>query len=381
MTPAHQRLEACVVERLLGNPSNFTLSRGMAGALLLQAQLYGQCPTDERRRNIERAVALLVDSIRHSEQPITLWTGLVGILYAFEFTRSICQDLVPAAVHEFINDLDDQLLDYLAANDATRHFDLIHGVAGIGAYALMRTDRDAAQRLYLAVEAALMASSSVSAAGRHWRTRPENMSPLASAKSKADGHIDLGLAHGLPGVIQLMAGALRHRLAGAATSALLTQSVEALIACRSDQFVSCAYGYMTPQEGVEASRVAWCYGDLSAGFALHSAGLALGRTDWSARAQQIVQDRITQAESTFLLTDLSLCHGYAGVLHLVRKLAQARPAYAQIIARCSQMLGDGPDESDMSPGLLEGSAGVLLAMNDGGPRGRHHWDVCLCLGF
>ena len=383
MTPSSLQIEEENLKSALDNPLDASLASGLAGALLMEVQLYGQWPTTARRRHIEQLIEALVGVIQTRELSINLWCGLVGVLYAFEFTRAISDSLLPPVLREFIASMDEQLIAYLAGSAGALHFDLITGVVGIGAYALMRTDLAAAKRLYAAVEVALLELSILSEGGRVWVTKAQFTGPLAPEQSRLNGHVDLGLAHGLPGVVQLFAGALRHGLAGVQTAQWLREATTALI-CRQGEAVNGArYAYYCPQIDSEGSRLAWCYGDLSAGFAIHSAAQALQFPEWQVLADRLVLERITQPEETLGLNDGALCHGHAGVMHLVKKLAAdcASSDYSTFIHARLRELGTSASGYGCLPGFLEGSGGVLMALYDGPARERHHWDVCLCMGF
>ncbi|WP_426343772.1 lanthionine synthetase LanC family protein [Pseudoduganella sp. R-32] len=383
MFAAHDQTERQNLTQLMGNPNYPYLSGGLAGGLLMQTERYAVHPTAERRARLEQLLQALINAIQKHPLEVNLWSGLVGILYAFEFVRASAPEILPAAVADFVDEMDAQLGDYIRSRATTLHFDLISGVAGIGAYALMRTNLEAARNLYAIVEASLVAMSTRTTAGRTWHTQPIHLGPLAPASARANGHTDLGIAHGLPGVVLLLAGAHYHGLGTSATPGLLQEAVAALLEYQSDPVKGSRYSYYTSQKLSQASRLGWCYGDLSAGFALHGAATALVQPALASQAHEIVLSRLAQPEASFGFSDNTLCHGHGGALHMVHKLNAAAPAprYAEFLRTRLDLLGDGRDHYALQPGLLEGSCGVLLAMEDRHSRGRHHWDVCLTFGF
>lgn len=365
----------------LDTPANISLAAGSAGALLMQAHLFSLQATEQRRQQTSELLAALIHQVQAREMSTALWDGLTGILYAIEYTRTVAPDLISEPLAQFVEEMDELLIGYLSQSGAGQHFDVISGTAGIGAYALMRTDLDAARRLYSAVEACLLKQSTVMDAGRIWRTATKFMSPFASIESRTHGHIDLGLAHGQPGVVQLFAGAVRHGIATDDTRRYLGEATSALIALQSEPTQGCRYAYFDIHPG--HSRLAWCYGDLSAAFSIYSAASVEHNEEWRAMARSLLLGRLQQPEESFGLEDAALCHGQAGVLHLVRKIAahDPQPAYTRFVNERLAVLDNSDDEYQSRPGLLEGHAGVLLVLQDGPDGGRHHWDVCLCLGF
>ncbi|WUR11431.1 lanthionine synthetase LanC family protein [[Empedobacter] haloabium] len=381
MSPADLNTEEAQHDAMLARPEEISLANGAAGTLLLQAHLYGLAPTAARRARIAETIEVLVAAVQSRDLPVTLWTGLVGILYAFEYAHAVDPALLPSPVAAFVADIDELLAGYVARRDASLGFDLITGLAGIGTYALMRSDGGAARELYRTVESVLAEQSESAAAGRVWRTAGRFLGPLAPAESRKHGHVDLGVAHGLPGVVLLLAGALRHGLATGDTTRYLREGAAALVALRGEPVDGACYPYYSSQRG--GSRLAWCYGDLSVGFALHAAGAALSDPALGETAHVLVAERLAQPDESFGLADHALCHGHAGVLHLVGKMARERaePVYLRRMAAWRAAIADGAQPLAGHTGLLEGSGGVLLALQDGVARGRHHWDVCLCMGF
>lgn len=365
----------------MANRRDASLNGGVAGALVMAAHFYLQSQTEQRRTNIGRLIDALVDKVQNRRLPLGLWDGLTGILYAFEFLRSHAPELLSDEIAEFLDEMDDQLIAHIT-RDAARHFDFDGGLVGLGAYALMRTERNAAVRLYGAIERALLMQSIESGGQRSWTTSKRHLPRLAPVESHAHGHVDLGLAHGLPGVVLLGAGAIRHGIASASTAQWLSEAVAALIGYRRDRVAGAVYPYYSSQRSHHGSRLGWCYGDVSAGFAIHSAARVLRNEQWLAIGGEIIRERCAQAEETFLMEDHSLCHGEAGAMHMANKMnaSAAHPiftAFAQ--ARKSKLHAAGAGH--MQPGLLTGSAGMLMALEDGPDRGRHHWDVCMYLGF
>ncbi|QYG06802.1 lanthionine synthetase LanC family protein [Janthinobacterium sp. PAMC25594] len=377
----HYLLEKkCFIE-LLSRPKNVCLADGVAGALLLESQLYSQAPSKERRENIVKVINILIHSIQFEPLEIGLWIGLTGILYSIEFTRSICPELVSPEVQTFVSEMDEHLINYLDSRKNDLNFDLISGTVGIGAYALMRTDIIAARRIYSSVERSLITSSEHVGNGRIWRS---NMPRSSLAFTPGITRIDLGLAHGLPGVVLLMAGAVKHTLATEITQNVLQEAVVALIGYQAEQKNGSKYPYFDPQHEWAGSRLGWCYGDLGVGFAIASAGSATSNQSWINFGKELVEQRISQPTSTFLISDNSLCHGRSGVLHILKKLKQYFSIedytfVAEWIAHDTEK--DSVNDSLASYGLLEGMTGVLISLYDNSSQERQHWDTCLCLGF
>lgn len=368
-----------MVKVALEQKHEYDLASGLAGVLLMEAYFHYRWPDEQRRRNIEALVGHLIEAVSGQEMPVSLWGGLVGVVYAFEFLAGVAPELVPSEIGEFVADVDELLIQYLGNSAQSRQYDLISGMTGIGAYALMRTDAGAGQHLYLAVERELYRSAADTEFGPLWLKTDADKNPL-TAPFAGRPVVDLGIAHGVPGVILLLSAGVRESLG---SGDRLRSLVERLERCRLPGADS-TYGYFHPQASEDPSRVAWCYGDLSVAFSLAGAAQVLEDGDLRKRAHALIARRLARPEESYEIHDHGLCHGTAGVLHLLRKMRGAdellAPHASALHARLSND-GEHTGIYHVQPDLLDGMAGVLLAMNDGPSRGRFHWDTCYSFGF
>jgi len=141
----------------------------------------------------------------------------------------------------------------------------------------------------------------------------------------------------------------------------------------------------TTDSGRQA-RPSWCYGTPGQARAQQLAGLALGDQERMRVAEHALAGCVLDREVAGLLTDASLCHGWAGVVQTLWRAAsdalspqplrtalrEARRGMEDHLARA------GPPAPG---GLLEGTSGIQLAQNDlprtsGEPPS---WDACLLL--
>ena len=148
---------------------------------------------------------------------------------------------------------------------AVGQFDAISGLSGIGAYMLTRrglSHIDAALHVLLK---ALVDLTRASAAGSpRWFTPVELTFDEATATMLPDGHLNCGLAHGIPGPLALMA--LAH--ADGVDVRGLRDAIASIADWLCDNRADDAWGINWPTMvalgdtpvPVESSRAAWCYG-------------------------------------------------------------------------------------------------------------------------
>ncbi len=278
----------------------------------------------------------------------------------------------------------------------TGDYELINGLAGWGAYALGRWPRPLAAECLGAVVARLAETAEVRPDGIAWRTPPERIAPEMRG-AFPEGSFNLGVSHGVPGVIPVLAGACAVGIAGARP--LLDGAVSWLLARRLPPGAGSVFPtQVTPEEeAFEPSGLAWCYGDPGIACALLAAARSVGEASWEREALEVAR---TAAARFSEPADAGLCHGAAGLGHLFNRLYQETgdPAFATAAHRWLKrtlamrrsdggfggfrcwMTGPGgvPGWWD-EPGFLMGSAGTGLALLAAATPGAPVWDRVLLI--
>ncbi|MEW1655095.1 lanthionine synthetase LanC family protein [Streptomyces sp. NPDC093707] len=98
----------------------------------------------------------------------------------------------------------------------------------------------------------------------------------------------------------------------------------------------------------------WCYGAPGVSRALQLAGRALDRPDWTVLAAESVERLLTLPLERWGITDHALCHGWAGALHQLGRLAEdfatAHPPHTPSAAGTTERAGltDRTELSDLT---------------------------------
>jgi len=219
--------------------------------------------------------------------------------------------------------------------------------------------------------------------------------------------INLGLAHGVPGIMLLMASSLncwsQHDQIALnsyeAVASAVPSMVDFLMHCRLEK---ASNGSLFPHRMVggkpdKPGRLAWCYGDPGVATALWQTGLFMQRTDWQSMALEWLiksSGRIRTRENR--VYDACLCHGTAGLALIYYKMAdltgQERLLDASI--HWTRATLDHAQHSDapagylfLGPGnrytpnltFLEGITGVGLALNTLINAESGGWETALLL--
>src|SRR5690606_15384905 len=107
------------------------------------------------------------------------------------------------------------------------------------------------------------------------------------------GYHNLGLAHGVAGVIGFLARCIEENVHADRAAAMLQPATDWLLAHDSgvmpdDPDSAVEFSFANVWESPQQSRtLAWCYGDLGVTPALYRAGRALARPQWQKRAREI----------------------------------------------------------------------------------------------
>ncbi|MFB7913924.1 lanthionine synthetase C family protein [Streptomyces sp. NPDC056061] len=267
-------------------------------------------------------------------------------------------------------------------------FDVLSGLTGIGRYLLMRKDT-MGEELEGVLSALVRMASDVEYGGSrvpgYWSLVPPTADPDRALPFGADGHLNLGLAHGIAGPLALLslswsAGVVVDGQRGA---------VERLVGLLDDWSLRDERGVFWPgwvsfdewragEVGPwRRKRPSWCYGSPGVSRALQLAGHALGRPDWSDLAVRSVASQLSVPPSDWVVHDASACHGWAGALHLLQFFEEDCPQVSRVLddivvgiigsfdtdsAFGLRFTVEGSDGTADFPGFLDGAAGVGLAL-------------------
>lgn len=381
------------------------LAGGTSGIALFFAVL-GEVTGDTAAT--DTALELVDDVIEHLGEADRVTTDLYGGIGGIGWALSRLEGRILDRDDDE-SDVDDLVTRHLEANVTWNDsFDLINGLAGIGVYALERLPRRSARRqldLVLDRLTALVEAEPTSP-GRTWRTKP---SPLfdASGMRYPDGHYDIGVAHGVAGPICFLADAMLLAPDAVAARPLLEDSVRWMRAQRLVGWDSCYPAMFGPGDATTGTRMAWCYGDPGVAVALLAAGRALGDDELVAEAAEVALMCEGRDAECGQIVDAGLCHGSAGLAHTLnclgqglgqeglgaeRLLALARSWFAYTLDHrrpgeaiagfpaIQRRMGPGADGSpylSALPGVLEGAAGVGLALLSAASSVEPWWDGLL----
>lgn len=349
-----------------------SLSSGSAGLAVCNAQL-AWTRRDRRaagtaRTRLEEAIDVL------ATEPLTssLYSGFTGIAWAAETVDR----LLDAEGEDRNGDIDEALTSLLRRYPDQAPYDLVHGLTGLGVYALARWPRPAAAQCLLGVVEQLARRARHDRDGVYWWTPPMWKGP--QRERYQPGGVDLGVAHGMAGVIPFLARVYRVGLAQQTVRPLLDGAVGWLLA----HMVDTVSGPTAPcfvADDIEPgpARSAWCYGDPGVAVALLLAARDVGEPAWEAVATALAMGAANRPPDQSGVVDAGLCHGSAGLAHLFNRMYQMTSV--PVLADAARFWVERTLEEPAckGPGLLEGAAGVALALEAASTTAEPLWDQIL----
>ncbi|RKN04194.1 lanthionine synthetase C family protein [Streptomyces radicis] len=336
---------------------------------------------------------------------------------AFAHALACAADHLPGSYRRALDTLDRQIVVDVRRRLDTAHrridagslpqlaeFDAIRGLTGYGAHLLRRGPDGPTERAVLDYCVRLTEPITHNDARLPgWWTptgpsgRPDDRFP--------GGHANTGMAHGIGGVLALLALAARNGTLVNGHHAALRTILAWLDRWRECTGGAAAWPYWVAREELRNGRLApyrprrpsWCYGTAGLARAQQLAALALGDTNRQIDAENALVAALADPDQLRAMTDSGLCHGFAGLAHVAARVAEdAHPTTvgqlrAALQVPLAAVISPGTDpehvagalvqDEKQGPGLLDGAAGTalaLLAPTTVTPA-RSAWDTCLLI--
>lgn len=384
---------------LHGAAAAASLSSGAAGLALFFAYLAQTHPDAQTN---QQAIALLeqaMEGVAVAPMGPALHGGFTGVGWTVAHLTN--RFFAPSEADP--NELFDEFLGaYVQRTPWSSDYDLIGGLVGYGVYALERLPAPSAVRCLEQIIAQLDELAETTAQGITWLT-PPTLLPAWQRHHCPDGYYNLGLAHGVPGIIALLGCAIKAGIALTPARRLLNGAVAWLLAQQMSTATGVSFpNWVAPGYTPQPARQAWCYGEPGIAAALLGAADALQAPAWGAAALAIARRAATHPPAHAGVLDGCLCHGAAGLGHLFNRIYQAtgdeivgQAAHYWLEATLKlRQPGQGlagyltwePEQAGADPwiahpGLLTGAAGVGLALLAAVTPIEPNWDRTLLVAL
>ncbi len=308
-----------------------SLASGAAGVALFWAYLARVTQSDKDAACALEYLDVATDALAHQPMSPALYSGYSGVAFAVQHVDHCLFDddvhNVEMAEQEDSNEAIDQaLLLTLRAASEKSDYDLISGIVGLGVYALERLPRTAARDCLDAIVDLLRQwADRPTSDSKTWHT-PADFLPPWQREIAPGGYHNLGLAHGVPGVIGLLGEIVAADAVNGARE-MLEAAVTWLLRQKLPTSAEGVFASWT-SEGRKPTpaRSAWCYGDPGVAIALLVAACATRNVDWEREAIAIAQKCASRPIKNTGVQDAMICHGAAGLAHIFNRFYQATDA-------------------------------------------------------
>jgi lantibiotic modifying enzyme len=382
-------------------PLGPSVSGGAAGIALFFSYLDLAQPDRGHDETAFDFLESAIDGLGRPDLLPSLYAGFTGVAWAVEHIQDLYgegegedddPDDDPDDSDDLNAEIDQALLPLLATSPWPWDYELIRGLAGYGLYAVDRLPAPSGAELLRQVVDRLAELVEERPEGTvTWHT-PHHLIPGTAAAHLPEGQYNLGLSHGVPGVIALLAEIVARPAAVEALGTERSEQVGRLLAGSVAWLLDQRLGgrdaptlypaFVAPGEAPMPTRTAWCYGDPGVASVLLKVARVLGDDSLEAEAIDTARRSFDRPVDRMGLADACLCHGSSGLLHLANRFWQATgsPEFrdralewtVDTFARHQPGEGfagfrnwhPGPPEAGWldTAGLLTGSTGVALTL-------------------
>lgn len=334
-----------------------TVAQGDAGLAVMCGQFDRCFPGQGWDDDAHRFLRLAVDAAEAaSALPAGLMTGQAGLAFTATLLSrggTRYQRLLAALDHA-LQARSRTLLDGPRAGNGARYetrLDVISGLSGIGAYLLARREPATDGALLKSILATLVA---------HIRAETRR-SGLGA------GEVDVGMAHGVPGRLALLALALRAGVELPGQRDALLRGTDWLARQRLEDESGVAWPAAAspgPAATVRKrpARMGWCYGTPGVARVLWISGQSLGEGAFCSLAIEAMEAVYRRPAASRGTDSPTFCHGIAGLLQITLRFARDTrlPVFTDAATVLAEQILDAYEP--VQPGLLDGAAGVALVL-------------------
>ncbi|MDR6570039.1 lanthionine synthetase C family protein [Chitinophaga ginsengisegetis] len=379
-TSALQRICA-VLDPFILEDTNTSLLGGYTGVALFYAYYYQLTGNEEHLDKVHHIIEKCLQAL--SEEPMngSHCSGIAGVSWCIQHLGTM--GFIEADdTDDTFADIDLLVADFMASELAEGRNDFLHHGLGTALYFLERLPAATAVTQLENLVAHLEKSAISLPGGIAWKDHFSSR----SQEHPDEDLFNLGLAHGVPAIISVLARCYEKGIAKERSRRLIDQSVQWLLRTKNNAAEATHSRYPTIVNaankvmGDAHSRLGWCYGDLGIALTLQGAGKRLNRTDYQEEAQQLFKHIATHRNvKNGAVHDGCLCHGSAGIAHILQQAGLAAGGDAALLNASRYWLqntlqmntwDDGPagykfyhhPDYINSHNVLEGIAGIGLSL-------------------
>jgi len=303
-------------------------AEGPAGIALACAQM-DRCFPGEGWKDVARRYLLNAFSHQAAQEPLGLglFTGLTGVAWSVLYVAGGDSDGQKTLMR-----LDELLVKYVEAlakipaesvsEVPSQVYDIISGVAGISFYLLERKDEPGIPAVLERVYDFLIWLTSPSQSEGHSQSPPRLVPREAGVSDWPKGVWDLGLAHGLPGVLAALAKGTMSGVQNPRLKGVVRRLSQWLMSQSQHDDWGITWPAALPRSSalhsnLPPARTAWCYGPPGVARALWLAAQSLQDLEIRQVAIQAMEACCQRPRDAWRTTESTFCHGLSGIAQIL----------------------------------------------------------------
>ena len=371
------------------NSDSISLASGNGGIILFLFYYYRLTLNTKALNLANYILEKTIKIINNGEIYPSFCDGIAGIGWLIEHLEQ--NNFIECNTDTILKDADHYLFNSMI-NDFNKGkgYDFLHGAIGKGLYLLKRKNINT---IYLEniTNCLLETAESPKKDQLTWKSTHHQTGKLI---------YNLSLSHGITSIINFNSRLYKKGIAKKNSMKIIQNTTNYLLNIRSTNKLSLFPNYIYLNEiNNNASRMAWCYGDLGVGITLWQSSQVLNDKKIEKKAIEILlhSSKRCDAIKNFVV-DAGLCHGTSGIAHIFNrmhlnsginefkiasdfwfeetiKMAKYNDGLAGFKAWRSPKYGGIQNDY----GLLEGIAGIGLALISTVSDIEPTWDECLLL--
>jgi len=311
-------------ERFRKTP-HFHLFTAGFGASLFSYYLYRVTGQKKYFKRAHSFIDMSVNAIGKVSVGDQLYSGFTGTAWLVEHIRHTSKKSWTKKTDPN-REIDEYLLNKLKSGIKSklplRAYGLVDDWVGYGVYGIERLDHAKTSAFIRQMVNFLKIKSKSTRDGTSWYT-PKKFVPLEQKAEYKNGYFNIGVAHGVPGVIGFLGEVLKSDSKNKLVRDLLRSAIEWLV----HQDCASHYGFQIPPKDAmdqlkQKVRLAWCYGDLGISIVLLNVSRILRDPKLEARAMEIATRSSLFTEVDSGIADPYFCHGGIGAFHGFNRLYQ-----------------------------------------------------------
>lgn len=383
--------------------NDLSLANGYPSLVIFYQELHRQFPDQRWDYIAHDYIKKIIECIETTGiQNASLFGGLAGICYAISLAslqnkryknllHQLQALLVKVLQKHYLSPLENDIKK--GQPSSPFFYELIQGITGIGIHFL--THKDEPQLFPVLIKLIRLLINRTLPIQVRDRIVPGWYIPLEyqftdeDKKNFPDGNFNLGLAHGIPGILAFLSlASIKGICLQGQTSAIIeiVKWIKRHSITKEEglDWPACVLWDRPLHPRSPSHRMAWCYGKPSILRSLFLAGLALKDRDLQQLSLVNFKSIFKGSEANWNLQSPTFCHGLAGLYTLTKHMAkdtkdhelqkEANHLKQELMQYYNPDLPFGfqdleCEECDkhlffQKPGLLDGSAGIALALLD-----------------